>query len=127
MVSRRATTVIRRGAGYEEVSIAPMTANPSMATADTPARKSWKHDLAPYLEIDAARSLGQIASVVLPYLGIWVLAAVLRPDAVLAVGLGVVATVFLVRMLARLPADPGHNDDRRRCDRRVDALHPAPV
>jgi acyl-lipid omega-6 desaturase (Delta-12 desaturase) len=90
--------VIRGGAGNEEVSIAPMTANLSIATAGIPSRRSWKRDLAPYLEIDAGRSLGQIASVVLPYLGIWVLAAVVRPGAVLAVGLGVVATVFLVRM-----------------------------
>ena len=42
--------------------------------ADVPQRKSWKQDLAPYLEIDPRRSLGQIASVVLPYLGVWVLA-----------------------------------------------------
>jgi omega-6 fatty acid desaturase (delta-12 desaturase) len=90
--------VIRGCAGNEEVSKAPMTANLSTPTADIPSRKSWKHGLAPYLEIHAGRSLGQIASVVLPYLGIWVLAAVVRPDAFLAVGLGLVATVFLVRM-----------------------------
>lgn len=66
--------------------------------ADIPSRKSWKHDLAGYLEVDRHRSLGQIASVVLPYLGIWILAAIVRPDAWLAVGLGLVATVFLVRM-----------------------------
>ena len=64
----------------------------------TPHRKSWKKDLAAYLEIDRGRSLGQIASVVLPYLGVWVLASVIRPSAWLAIGLGLVATVFLVRM-----------------------------
>ena len=36
-----------------------------------PSRRSWKQDLAPYLEIDRRRSLAQIASVVLPYLGVF--------------------------------------------------------
>jgi omega-6 fatty acid desaturase (delta-12 desaturase) len=67
-------------------------------TTDIPRRQSWKHNLAPYLEVDRRRSLGQIASVVLPYLGVWVLAALVRPSAWLAVCLGVVATVFLARM-----------------------------
>jgi acyl-lipid omega-6 desaturase (Delta-12 desaturase) len=62
------------------------------------SRKSWKRDLAPYLEIDRRRSLGQIASVVVPYVGVWVLAALVQPSAALAVGLGLVATVFLMRM-----------------------------
>lgn len=70
----------------------------SAVTGPVPARRSWKRDLAPYLEPDAARSLGQIASVVVPYLGVWALAAVLGPSPWLAVGLGLVATVFLVRM-----------------------------
>jgi acyl-lipid omega-6 desaturase (Delta-12 desaturase) len=69
-----------------------------MDTPEIPARKSWKQDLAGYLEVDRGRSLGQIASVVLPYLGVWLLAANVRPDPALAVGLGLVATVFLVRM-----------------------------
>jgi omega-6 fatty acid desaturase (delta-12 desaturase) len=67
-------------------------------TAGIPGRKSWKKDLVRYLEVDRRRSLGQIASVVLPYLGVWVLAVVVRPSAWLAIGLGLVATVFLVRM-----------------------------
>jgi omega-6 fatty acid desaturase (delta-12 desaturase) len=69
-----------------------------MQTAPVPERKSWKQDLAPYLEPDRGRSLGQIASVVVPYLAVWVLAAIVRPGAALAVGLGLVAMVFLVRM-----------------------------
>jgi len=77
-------------------------------TEDVPRRKSWKQDLAAYLEIDRGRSLGQIASVVLPYLGVWVLALILRPNAWLAVGLGLVATVFLVRMYS-LFHDLTHN------------------
>jgi acyl-lipid omega-6 desaturase (Delta-12 desaturase) len=60
--------------------------------------RTWKQDLASYLEVDRARSLGQIASVVLPYVGVWVLASILEPKAWLAVGLGLTATVFLVRM-----------------------------
>ena len=64
-----------------------------MQRADTPPRKVWKQCLAAYLEVDRRRSLGQIASVVLPYLGVWALAAMVRPNAWLAVGLGLVATV----------------------------------
>src|SRR5262245_36033519 len=77
------------------------TRGPSAAvvvTAEIPRRKSWKQDLAPYLRPDRRRSLGQIASVVVPYLAVWVLAAVVQPNAVLAIGLGLVAMVFLVRM-----------------------------
>jgi acyl-lipid omega-6 desaturase (Delta-12 desaturase) len=59
---------------------------------------SWKQDLAPYRAIDHGRSLRQIASVVPPYVGVWVVAAIVEPGAWLAVGLGLVATVFLVRM-----------------------------
>ena len=40
-----------------------------------PSRASWKHALAPYLKVDERRSLGQITSVVFPYLAIWILAA----------------------------------------------------
>ena len=60
--------------------------------------RSRKQQLAAYLEVDRGRSLGQIASVVLPYCGVWVIASVLEPNAWLAVGLGLVATVFLMRM-----------------------------
>ena len=81
-------------------------------TAVTPApladRRRWKRDLAPYLEVDRRRSLGQIASVVVPYLGVWALAAIVRPGAALAVGLGLVATVFLMRMYS-LFHDLTHN------------------
>jgi omega-6 fatty acid desaturase (delta-12 desaturase) len=63
-----------------------------------PARTTWKRDLAPYLAIDRRRSLGQIASVVVPYLGVWVVAAIVRPGVLGAVGLGLVATVFMSRM-----------------------------
>ena len=66
--------------------------------APPPDRRAWKTDLAPYLEVDRARSLGQLASVVLPYLGVWVVASIVRPGAWLAVGLGLVAALFLVRM-----------------------------
>ena len=69
-----------------------------MQAADLPSRKSWKHDLAPYLEVDRRRSLGQIASVVVPYVGVWVMAWIVRPGAWLAVAMGLVATVFLMRM-----------------------------
>jgi omega-6 fatty acid desaturase (delta-12 desaturase) len=67
-------------------------------TADLPDRRSWKQDLAPYLEIDERRSLGQLASVIVPYLGVWILVALTRPGPLAAVALGLVATVFLVRM-----------------------------
>jgi len=69
-----------------------------MNDLEIPARKAWKQDLSAYLEVDRGRSLGQIAGVVLPYLGVWVLAAIVRPDAWLAIGLGLIATVLLVRM-----------------------------
>lgn len=69
-----------------------------MNTEALPARKVWKQDLAPYLEIDRARSLGQVASVVLPYLAIWVAAVAVQPGPAGAIALGLAATVFLVRM-----------------------------
>jgi acyl-lipid omega-6 desaturase (Delta-12 desaturase) len=67
-------------------------------TAYIPDRKRWKQDLAPYLEVDRRRSLAQIASVILPYLGVWALVAAVHPSAAVAVVLGLVASVFLVRM-----------------------------
>ena len=66
--------------------------------AVVPDRRSWKRDLAPFLEVDRRRSLAQIASVVVPYLAIWALAAVVDPGPAAAIGLGLVATAFLVRM-----------------------------
>jgi omega-6 fatty acid desaturase (delta-12 desaturase) len=73
-----------------------------------PARRTWKRDLAPYLAIDRRRSLAQIASVVLPYLAVWTFVAVVRPGPLAAVALGLVATVFLVRMYS-LFHDLTHN------------------
>ena len=52
-----------------------------MRVAEIPHRKSWKQDLAPYLEADRRRSIGQLASVVVPYLGVWILAAIVQPSA----------------------------------------------
>jgi omega-6 fatty acid desaturase (delta-12 desaturase) len=69
-----------------------------LMTPELPARQNWKQALGPYLEVDRRRSLGQIASVLVPYLGVWVFASVLRPAAWLAIGLGLLATPFLVRM-----------------------------
>jgi len=79
-----------------------------MKTDDIPARGEWKENLAGYLAIDRRRSLGQIASVVLPYLGVWAIAAAVQPGALLAIGLGLVATVFLSRMYS-LFHDLTHN------------------
>jgi acyl-lipid omega-6 desaturase (Delta-12 desaturase) len=79
-----------------------------MDLANVPPTRTWKRDLARYLEVDRGRSLRQIASVVLPYLGVWVLAAIVEPSTWLAVGLGLVATVFLVRMYS-LFHDLTHN------------------
>ena len=45
-------------------------------------------ELAPYLEVNRRRSIGQIASVVLPYLAIWPLAVLIQPSAPLAIVLG---------------------------------------
>jgi omega-6 fatty acid desaturase (delta-12 desaturase) len=77
-------------------------------TVEIPPRASWKQDLAPYLEVDRRRSLGQIASVVLPYLAVWVLAALVEPGAPAAIALGLIATVFLTRMYS-LFHDLTHN------------------
>jgi omega-6 fatty acid desaturase (delta-12 desaturase) len=77
-------------------------------TVEIPSRGSWKQDLAPYLEVDRRRSLGQIASVVIPYLAVWVLAALTEPSAPAAIALGLVATMFLTRMYS-LFHDLTHN------------------
>ena len=79
-----------------------------MEITEIPDRASWKRDLNPYLERDKRRSLGQIASVVLPYLAVWVLAALIQPSPIAAIGLGLVATVFLTRMYS-LFHDLTHN------------------
>jgi acyl-lipid omega-6 desaturase (Delta-12 desaturase) len=101
--------VIRTGAEREERSVA----------ADLPSARSWKRDLASYLEVDRARSLRQIASVVPPYLGVWVLVSITEPGAWLAVGLGLVATVFLVRTYSFFH-DLAHNSmfESRKANRR---------
>jgi acyl-lipid omega-6 desaturase (Delta-12 desaturase) len=81
----------------------------SRSAADAlPARGKWKRDLGPYLAIDTGRSIGQIASVVIPYLAVWVLAVVVQPGPWLAIALGLVATVFLMRMYS-LFHDLTHN------------------
>jgi acyl-lipid omega-6 desaturase (Delta-12 desaturase) len=67
-------------------------------TAPIPHRKTWKQDLAAYGEVERARSIGQLASVVPPYIAVWTLAAAVEPAPLLAIGFGLVATVFLVRM-----------------------------
>jgi acyl-lipid omega-6 desaturase (Delta-12 desaturase) len=72
------------------------------------SRRTWKQDLARYLEIDERRSLGQIASVVVPYLAVLALATLVQPGARFAIALGLVATVFLVRMYS-LFHDLTHN------------------
>lgn len=69
-----------------------------MVTEAVPNRETWRRDLAPYLEIDSRRSLGQIASALVPYLGVWALAIAVQPGPLPAIGLGLVATVFLMRM-----------------------------
>jgi omega-6 fatty acid desaturase (delta-12 desaturase) len=75
---------------------------------ELPTRASWKRELAPYLQVDRRRSLGQIASVVLPYLAVWTIAALVTPSAPVAIALGLVATVFLSRMYS-LFHDLTHN------------------
>jgi acyl-lipid omega-6 desaturase (Delta-12 desaturase) len=79
-----------------------------MSAEEIPSRQSWKQDLSPYLEVDRRRSLGQIVSVVLPYLSIWLLAALIQPSATVAIALGLIATVFLTRMYS-LFHDLTHN------------------
>jgi omega-6 fatty acid desaturase (delta-12 desaturase) len=89
------------------------------AAVELPSRASWKQDLAPYLQVDHRRSLGQIASAVLPYLAIWVLAVVVGPSPPVAVLLGLIATAFLTRMYS-LFHDLTHNSmfDSRRMNSR---------
>jgi acyl-lipid omega-6 desaturase (Delta-12 desaturase) len=69
-----------------------------MTSAGVPTRDSWKRALSQYLEIDRARGLRQIAGVVAPYLALWVAAALRQPGPELAVGLGAIAALLLVRM-----------------------------
>jgi acyl-lipid omega-6 desaturase (Delta-12 desaturase) len=79
-----------------------------MSAVDLPTRTTWKRDLAPYLQVTSRRSLGQIASVVLPYIAVWVIVALVDPSAPLAIFLGLVATLFLTRMYS-LFHDLTHN------------------
>jgi len=79
-----------------------------MTALTVPPRRAWKRDLAPYVEPDRARSLGQLAGVVVPYLAVWVVVALARPGLPAAIALGLVATLFLVRMYA-LFHDLTHN------------------
>jgi omega-6 fatty acid desaturase (delta-12 desaturase) len=83
-----------------------MTRAPKVVGA--PGRRAWKHDLARYLRPDRRRSLAQMASVVVPYLSIWALVEIVRPDARVAVALGLAATAFLIRMYS-LFHDLTHN------------------
>jgi omega-6 fatty acid desaturase (delta-12 desaturase) len=69
-----------------------------VTTAELPTRKQWRRDLAPFLVPDRGRSLRQLASVLMPYLGVWIVAAIVKPGPWTAIGLGLIATVFLVRM-----------------------------
>jgi omega-6 fatty acid desaturase (delta-12 desaturase) len=79
-----------------------------VSNLEIPPRASWKRELAPHLAVDRRRSLGQIASVVLPYLAVWVLAILSQPSAPVAIALGLVAMVFLTRMYS-LFHDLTHN------------------
>src|SRR5262245_66113813 len=90
-----------------------------MNTEEIPSRSDWKQDLAPYVQVDRRRSLGQIASVVLPYLAVWVLAVLLEPSGPLAIVLGLIATLSLTRMYS-LFHDLTHNSmfTSRRTNRR---------
>ena len=75
---------------------------------DIPPRAEWKDHLSRHLEVDERRSLWQIASVVLPYLGVWILAVLIQPAPSGAIGLGLIATIFLARMYS-LFHDLTHN------------------
>jgi acyl-lipid omega-6 desaturase (Delta-12 desaturase) len=92
-------------------------------SAHATSRRAWKHDLAPYLRVDRARSIAQIASVVLPYLGVWLVAVLVQPDLWQSVALGLVATVFLIRMYS-LFHDLTHNSmfESRAANRRWGTL-----
>jgi omega-6 fatty acid desaturase (delta-12 desaturase) len=76
--------------------------------AEIPPRATWKRELTPYLAVNRRRSLGQIASAVLPYLAIWMLALLIEPSPLIAIGLGLVATALLTRMYS-LFHDLTHN------------------
>ncbi|MBM3666250.1 MAG: fatty acid desaturase [Actinobacteria bacterium] len=65
-----------------------------------PDRESWRRQITPFTRPDARRSLGQIASCLPPYLAVWGIAIAVKPGPLPAVGLGLVATVFLMRMYA---------------------------
>ncbi|MDX6582472.1 MAG: hypothetical protein QOI10_1656 [Solirubrobacterales bacterium] len=86
---------------------------------EVPPRTVWKRDLAAYLRVDRRRSLAQLASAVVPYLGVWTLAVIVQPSAWVAVGLGLVATVCLTRMYS-LFHDLTHNSmfESREANRR---------
>jgi len=91
--------VIRGGVAHEETTApSPDTRTDLVTSPSIPARKTWKQDLSPYLAVDERRSLGQLASAILPYLAVWAVAVAVQPGALAAVGLGLVATVFLVRL-----------------------------
>ena len=92
-------------------------------STEAPPRRRWKQDLAPYLAIDRTRSLGQIASVLLPYLAVWMVAVLIQPNAWQSVALGLVATVFLIRMYS-LFHDLTHNSlfESREANRRWGTL-----
>jgi acyl-lipid omega-6 desaturase (Delta-12 desaturase) len=81
---------------------------PAVSTEVVPTRERWRQDLAPYLEVDRRRSLGQIASAVLPYLAVWAAVILIRPSAPVAIAMGLVATVFMSRMYS-LFHDLTHN------------------
>jgi omega-6 fatty acid desaturase (delta-12 desaturase) len=78
------------------------------ASTTPPARRAWRQDLAADAQPDRRRSLGQLASVVLPLMGVWGLAAAVHPGDAAAVGLGLAATVFMSRMYS-LFHDLTHN------------------
>ena len=79
-----------------------------MDGTEIPSRGTWKQELAPFLERDQRRGVGQIAGVVLPYLAVWALAALIQPSPPAAIAVGLIATVFLTRMYS-LFHDLTHN------------------
>ncbi len=92
-------SLIRIGLGIVSCScMSVLATEASPEVVQVPERRAWKQDLAAYLEVDRGRSLRQIASVVVMYLVLWVLAAAVQPGAPLAIAFGLVMTVFLVRM-----------------------------
>ena len=69
-----------------------------MSDIQIPPRRAWKQDLAPYSESDDRRAAGQIASAVIPYLALWTATILIQPGPLGAFALGLVATIFLMRM-----------------------------